>query len=189
MSSAPVHPSSLSGLLLLCVDLQPAFLKAIPDAAELERRCSFVIQAAVGMKIPVMFSEQVPEKLGGTHVDLLRLAPGAAVFGKTAFSALADSGIKAAVAAQNVEHLLLCGIETSVCVHQTAVEALASGIDVTILSDCVGARRAGDASICLEALRRAGVHVLPAETVFYSLLHDTSHPFFRTYTQLVKAHA
>ena len=141
------------------------------------------------MQVPVMFSEQMPQKLGGTQAELLRLAPTASVFGKSTFSALADPAIKAAVKNHNTEHLLLCGIETSVCVHQTAVEALASGLDVTVLSDCVGARRSEDAMVCLEALRRAGAHVLPAETVFYSLLHDTSHPFFKTYTQLVKAHA
>jgi nicotinamidase-related amidase len=187
MSTVPF--TAPPGLLLLCVDLQPNFLKAIPNAVALTRRCSFAIQAAMGMRVPVLFSEQVPKKLGGTEVELLRLAPEASVFGKTTFSALADPAIQAAVKDRGVEHLLLCGIETSVCVHQTAVEALASGLDVTVLSDCVGARRSDDAIVCLEALRRAGAYVLPAETVFYSLLHDTSHPFFKNYTQLVKAHA
>jgi nicotinamidase-related amidase len=187
MSTVPF--AAPSGLLLLCVDLQPNFLKAIPNAVLLMRRCSFVIQAAVGMRVPVLFSEQVPQKLGGTDVELLRLAPEAPIFAKTTFSALADPAIHEAVKNNGVEHLLLCGIETSVCVHQTAVEALASGLDVTVLSDCVGARRTDDAIVCLKALRRAGAHVLPAETVFYSLLHDTSHPFFKNYTQLVKAHA
>jgi hypothetical protein len=57
---------------------------------------------------------------------------------------------------------------------------------VTILSDCVGARRSDDASVCAGALVQAGVHWLPSETVFYSLLRDVQHPFFKAYTQLVK---
>jgi len=52
----------------------------------------------------------------------------------------------------------------------------------------VGARRPDDAATCLAALRHAGAHVLPSETVFYALLGDARHPFFRTYTQLVKSH-
>ena len=58
---------------------------------------------------------------------------------------------------------------------------------MTILSDAVGARRPDDARVCLDALARSGAHVLPAETVFYALLHDVAHPFFKAYTQLVKA--
>jgi hypothetical protein len=57
------------------------------------------------------------------------------------------------------------------------------------LSDAVGARRTDDARVCLDALARSGAHVLPAETVFYALLRDVSHPFFRAYTQLVKSHS
>jgi nicotinamidase-related amidase len=90
---------------------------------------------------------------------------------------------------QKIEHVLLCGLETPVCVYQTALDALTSGLQVTLLSDCVGSRRADDARTCLDALVRSGAHVLPSETVFYSMLHDVDHSFFRAYTQLVKAHA
>lgn len=182
-------PSSTSGLLLLCVDLQPVFLKAILAHEIVQRRCAFAIQAAVGLAVPVMFTEQAPEKLGGTAPELLRLVSDPRAFGKTTFSALENEAIRQAVTTLGIEHVLLCGIETSVCVHQTALDALAAGLQVTILSDCVGARRADDAQTCLAALIRAGVNVLPAETVFYSLLHDVQHPFFRAYTQLVKASA
>jgi len=57
-----------------------------------------------------------------------------------------------------------------------------------VLSDAIGARRPDDARTCLDALAAVGVHVLPSETVFYALLHDIGHPFFRAYTQLVKTH-
>ena len=86
------------------------------------------------------------------------------------------------------EHLLICGLETQICVYQTALDALRAGLHVTILSDAVGARRPADAAVCLDALGRAGAHVLPGETVFYALLGDVQHPFFKTYTQLVKSH-
>jgi hypothetical protein len=57
------------------------------------------------------------------------------------------------------------------------------------LSDAVGARRPDDARVCLDSLMRAGAHVLPSETVFYALLREVGHPFFRAYTQLVKQHS
>jgi len=178
------------GTLLLCIDMQPVFVGAVAEGARIQRRCEFAITAATGLGLPVAFTEQVPQKLGGTVPELLALAFGAPVFGKSTFSVLADDGIRdALIRDRGVDHLLLCGIETSVCVYQTALDALAAGLQVTILSDCVGARRADDAWVCTEALRRAGVHLLPSETVFYALLHDVKHPFFKAYTQLVKSHA
>lgn len=176
--------------LLLCVDMQPIFIRAMADGAEVRRRCAFAVAAAVGIGIPVAFTEQVPEKLGGTDPELLALAPQSAIWGKKTFSALADEGIRDTLMRQrDVQHILLCGIETPVCVYQTAIAALADGLQVTVLSDAVGARRPADAATCLAALRHDGAHVLPAETVFYALLREVGHPFFRAYTQLVKSSA
>ena len=182
-------PARSDGALLLCIDMQPVFVRAVADGPRVQRRCEFAVAAAVGLGLPVAFTEQVPQKLGGTVPELLALAFGAPVFGKNAFSALADDGIRDALLRdRGVEHLLLCGIETPVCVYQTAVDALADKLHVTVLNDAVGARRDTDATACLAALARAGAHVLPCETVFYSLLHDVKHPFFKAYTQLVKSH-
>ena len=185
----PPPSSTTAGLVLLCLDVQPNFLKAIPGADVLQRRCAFALQAAAGLGVDVIFTEQVPQKLGGTAPGLLALVGSPAVFPKTTFSALADPAIDAAVRTRHAIHLLLCGIETPVCVYQTAIDALHAGLQVTLLADCLGARRDDDARTCLDALARAGVHVLPSETVFYALLRDATHPFFKTYTQLVKAHA
>lgn len=175
--------------LLLCVDLQPRFLVAMENGDRVRRRCEFAVAAATGLGLPVAFTEQVPQKLGGTAPELVALAPAAPVWAKTTFSALADPEIERELQQRQVRHLLLAGIETPVCVYQTAVAALAAGWQVTILADAVGARRGTDARVCLDALARSGAHVLPAETVFYALLRDVVHPFFRPYTQLVKDHA
>jgi nicotinamidase-related amidase len=174
--------------LLVSIDMQPVFIKAVAAGDQVQRRCEFAIAAAQGLGLPVLFTEQVPEKLGATAPSLRNLAPAAPVLGKRTFSALGDEAIRDAILRdREVEHLILCGIETSVCVYQTAIAAIAAGLEVTILSDAVSARRPDDARVCLDALARSGAHVLPAETLFYALLHDVGHPFFKQYTQLVKS--
>jgi nicotinamidase-related amidase len=176
-------------MLLMCVDMQPAFISAIAGGEIVRRRCEFAVAASVGLGIPVAFTEQVPNKLGNTAPELLELAPQASVWSKNTFSALADDGIRDELLRhRDVQHILLCGIETPVCIYQTALAALADDLHVTVLSDAVGARREHDAQACIAALARAGANVLPAETVFYALLRDVNHPFFRAYTKLVKAH-
>lgn len=174
--------------LLLCIDMQPRFLRVVPGAAQLLQRCTLALAAARGLGLPLIFTEQVPDKLGPTAPELLALAPDAPCFGKDAFSALGDERIAAAVAAANPRELLLCGVEIPVCIFQTALAGLRAGRAVTILSDAVGGRRAEDARACLDALIRAGVQVLPGESVFYQRLGSSRHPFFKAYTQLVKDH-
>lgn len=176
------------GALLLALDLQEPFLSALPAGERVVQRCQFALRAARGLGLRVALTEQAPEKLGGT-VDAVRRAAGdAPILPKTTFSALADDAVAALIADHQIEHLLLCGLETPVCIYQTAIDALNRDLAVTVLSDAVGARRPDDATHVLNALARLGVHVLPSETVFYALLHDTAHPFFKPYTQLVKSH-
>ncbi len=182
--------ASVPGALLLCLDMQPPFIGAITDGAVVSRRCALALQAARGLGIATALTEQVPAKLGPTNTSILAAAgPDTPVFAKSTFSALATEEISAHLRDLEVEHLLLCGIETPICVYQTALEALNQDIAVTVLSDAIGARRSEDAAATLTALRAHGVHVLPLETVFYALLHDTAHPFFKSFTQLVKSHA
>jgi nicotinamidase-related amidase len=176
-----------SGVALLVVDVQPTFLKAMPDGEGCLRRCLLAASAARLLGVPVLFTEQVPAKLGPTHPDLLLAAgEGRAVFGKTAFSAFGAPGLAEALGKAEVAQLLICGLEIPVCVYQTAMDALREGLGVTILADAVTGRRSEDGRNCLEALRAAGAHVLPVETVFYSMLGDATHPQFRAYTELVK---
>ena len=174
-------PGPIEGALLLCVDMQPVFIRTVADGQKVLGRCRFAVAAARGLGIPVAFTEQAPEKLGATEPSLLALAGSPEVHAKDTFSALSPMGpVRAALTeGRSVEHLLICGVETPICVYQTAVDALEAGIAVTVLTDCVGARREGDARACLEALAMAGAHVIPSETVFYSILGGTAHPFFR----------
>lgn len=178
----PTSPDTL----LLCIDIQPAFLAAIPEGTRVAHRSAFAVETAKGLGLPVLFTEQVPAKLGPTDPALLAFAAPAEAFPKDSFSALSDEKICRRLQEIGPDRLLLCGIETPVCVYQTAMAALRNEYQVTILTDCVGARRPDDGVTALAALAKAGCDLLPAETVFYAMLHDARHPFFRDYTGLVK---
>ncbi|MEY3813501.1 MAG: hypothetical protein RL495_1448, partial [Verrucomicrobiota bacterium] len=184
---AAMSDTPTTGVALLVVDVQPTFLKAMPEGEACLRRCLLAAGAAKLLGVPVLFTEQVPAKLGPTHPDLLLVAgEGRAVFGKTAFSAFGAPGLVEAFGKMQVSQLLICGLEIPVCVYQTAMDALREGMGVTVLSDAVTCRRSEDGRACLEALRAAGAHVLPTETVFYAMIGDATHPQFRAFTELVK---
>src|SRR5690606_1291286 len=111
------------------------------------------------------------------------------IFPKTSFSALQAPGLREVLANAKIDHLILAGLETPICVYQTAIEATNDDFSVTLLSDCLGARRENDARAVLASLAQIGCHVLPSETVFYSILSDSEHPAFREYTALVKKYS
>jgi nicotinamidase-related amidase len=179
------------GALLLCIDLQPIFLKAMPDADRFAPRCQFAIEAARLLGIPVAFTEQAPQKLGPTDPRFLKLAGKKPLqLAKTTFSALADDVIRETLREkQKIEHLILCGLETPICIYQTALDAINSDLQVTLLTDCLTARRPDDSRSALAALIRLGAHALPAETIFYSIIATTAHPAFKPFTQLVKKYS
>ena len=175
---------------LLVLDMQEAFLKSIAGAHALIDRCRFAAEAALLLKMTILYTEQVSEKLGPVIGELKALVPDARVFGKTDFSALQADGLLTCLCDEGIEHLLISGLETPICVYQTSLEAVEKGLSVTVLEDCVGCRRPEDGRSALGFLRtRTGCHVLPSETVFYSILNGADHPQFREFTSLVKKYS
>lgn len=183
----PKMSDPINHLGLLVIDLQDAFLKAIPNKETLLPRCQFTIEAAKLLGVKVAITEQLPGKLGPSSQSITdRLPQHTPVFEKSDFSALQAEGVSRWIETNQLDHLLLIGIETSICVYQTAVEALGAGTGITLLSDCIGERRLADREPVLKQLLSMDAHVLPSETIFYSLLGSAKHPNFREYTQLVK---
>ncbi|MGZ0657409.1 isochorismatase family protein [Coraliomargarita sp. W4R72] len=178
-------PTNHLGLLL--IDFQEIFLKAMPDRERLLKRTSFAIKAAELLGVSVAATEQMPEKLGATTEALSDIwDANTPVFDKTAFSSLEAEGLHRWIEANQIDHLLIAGMETSICVYQTAIQALGEDTGVTLLSDCISERRPEDRAPVLEQLLAMDAHVLPSETIFYSLLGSAEHPKFREFTQLVK---
>ncbi len=173
---------------LLLIDVQAPFLGAIPDGDAVVGRCRLAAAAARLLGLPIFLTEQVPAKLGTTDATLLAAAgEGCPVFAKATFSALGAPGLLEALRDRGVDHLLLAGVEGPICVHQTAVQAMAEEFGVTLLGDAIGARRPADQAMAFEALRRAGAHILPVETVLYSLMGGADHPQFKAIAGMVKA--
>ena len=179
------NPAHHLGLLL--IDFQDTFLKVIPNRENLLKRTSFAIEAATLLGSSVIATEQTPEKLGATTADIKAILPNnTPTLSKNAFSAMDAEGLNQWIENNQIDHLLLLGIETPICIYQTAIQALGDGIGVTLLSDCIGERRFEDREPALRQLIAMDANVLPSETIFYSLLGTAEHPCFREFTQLVK---
>ena len=179
------NPSKHLGLLL--IDFQDVFLKEIPDRERLLKRSTFALKAAELLGVSVAVTEQIPGKLGATTEAISDYwEVNTPVFDKSAFSAFEAEGLQRWIESKQIDHLLLAGIETSICVYQTALQALGADIGVTVLSDCISERRLEDRAPVLEQLLSMDAHILPSETIFYSLIGSAEHPQFHEFNELVK---
>ena len=178
-----------SSIALLVIDAQDTFISSLTDSSTFLQRCSFAIEAARTLGLHTLFTEQVPDKLGHTNKELIRRAIRPKIFHKTSFSALSAPGLENFLRDNEVYHVLVCGLETPICVYQTAVQAIDKDIDATFLSDALGCRRIEDGNVALNAIIGLGCSALPTETVFYGLLSDALHPQFKEFSNLVKTYS
>lgn len=179
----------MSNWHLLVVDIQQSFSRHITGWEDMLPRCETMIKAAHELGIPVTATEQYPEKLGTTVPEIKRLLSNTPVFEKVAFSSLAHPEAKKLICASLPVKLLLLGIETHVCVLQTALDALSEvqgKITPYVLVDAVGSRRTIDRDTALSRLQREGAVLSTVESAIFEILGKAGTPAFKRILPLVK---
>ena len=175
-----------AGLAGLILDAQPRLLGGIEGAETLLGSIKVFARSMSALGVPACVTEQVPDKLGSTDDGVLEACPDFPIFPKDSFSAFGCPDFEDWISAGGIEHLLLTGIETPICVYLTAVDAVRRGLTVTILTDCVGCRRPEDGKWALRKLENLGCHLLPLESLLYAMLKSARHEQFRAVSALVK---
>ncbi|MFH1021965.1 MAG: isochorismatase family protein [Planctomycetota bacterium] len=137
------------------------------------------VHASVGAKGGIAFRISGPNDVTGVIATPGRLE-------KTVFSAAGSDPLREAVRKTGKKQWVLVGIETHVCVSQTALDLLDMGLEVFIPADAVSSRRDGDRAAALERLARAGAVVSTTESLMFEAIRDAKHPLFRQVSALVK---
>ena len=174
---------------LLIVDMQERLLPAMTGGAEAEARCAILLKAAKALEVPVTVSEQYPKGLGHTVPGLAAEIDNAPVFEKLAFSCWKDSALKKHMIAQHEAGrplVILAGIESHVCVMQTAADPSAAGFGVFAVSDAMASRAPASHALALERMRQHGVAVVNTEMVVFELLGKAGTAEFKALSALVR---
>lgn len=162
---------------LLVVDVQAKLLPAVLDATGMVARCRWLIAAAADVGLPVVFSEQYPQGLGHTVAGLLAAAPSAPVVEKLHFSCVAANCLPPSLLER--EQVVVCGMETHVCVLQTVMGLLDLGKQVFVVVDAVSSRSELDREYGLQRMRDAGAQLVTREMVLFEALHVSGSELFR----------
>ncbi|MGD2075990.1 MAG: isochorismatase family protein [Gammaproteobacteria bacterium] len=175
--------------VLVMVDIQERLARAMP-AEDLEaflHSGSILLRAAAELDVPVLATEQYPEGLGETLPQLRQHYPEAAgCMTKTGFSCCAAEGFTATLKTLGRSQVILAGVESHVCVLQTALELKALGFTAFVVADAVCARSRSRTDNALSRLRQSGVIVTHSESVLFEWLGDARHPRFKAVSQLLK---
>jgi len=177
---------TVDNCLLLVVDIQEAFAPHIADLDDVIERTRVMIEAANLLEIPIVATQQYPRGLGQT-VPAIREALGEQqYYDKLAFSCCQDQAIRDCLLATGRSQFLLVGIETHVCIAQTALDLLALGLKPYLAGDAISCRRPTDAATALARLQAAGVIVTTTEAAILEMTVSSDHPAFRKISKLLK---
>jgi nicotinamidase-related amidase len=172
--------------LLAVVDVQEAFRPAVIDFDRVAKNVATLVQGARILDIPVLVTEQYPKGLGRTVPEVSRHLDGIEPIEKLCFSAAEAGEFAERLSASGRDQVLLGGIESHVCVNQTADDLLRSGSEVHVAQDAVSSRSEENWTLGLHKMERAGAVITSVETALFELLRAAGTPEFKEIQKLVK---
>ena len=180
-SEAARKPLEAELCALIVVDIQEKLLPPIFQKEMLVKNCKLLIRLAGILKIPVLMTTQYAKGLGSTVPEIASLLPETQAIDKQMFSCFGSDVFCSVLKRMpgNCNTVLLCGMESHICVMQTAVGALREGYLVHIASDAVSSRTEWNWKIGLERMRAAGAVISSTEMMIYELLRASNAEGFK----------
>jgi nicotinamidase-related amidase len=197
MGSKPVEKTDRAGALprspelmtredsaLLVVDAQVKLLEAVPGSERIVWNIRRLLDAAAALGVPIAATEQYPDRLSPTVPELKeRIGPAP---DKLCFSACVCGEIFERWKSDNRYRVLVCGIETHVCIMQTALDLVAAGFEPYVAVDAIGARHDVDHETALRRMESAGVILTTTESAMFEWCRTADAPEFKQISALAK---
>ncbi len=171
---------------LVVVDVQGKLARLMYDRQVLYKNVQILIEAAKILNVPILWCQQCPDALGPTIPEIARLLTDSEPIDKSAFSCCGAEQFNIKLNDLKLQQVLLCGIETHVCIYQTAVDLLAKGFSVDVVADAVSSRTPENKQIAISRMAAEGINITCTETALFELLRTAEHPQFKQIAKLIK---
>jgi len=175
--------------LLVVIDLQEKLAAVIHDQEAMQKNIDRLIRGCHLLGIPAIVTEQYPRGLGVTTEFLqtsLRETYGLKAIQKMCFSAGGSDEFMSAVRSSGRRQILICGIETHVCVYQTVKDLLEAKFEITLVADAVSSRTASNRDIAIRRMERDGAKLSSTEMALFELTVHAGTDEFKAISKLVK---
>jgi nicotinamidase-related amidase len=170
---------------LVVIDVQGKLATIVDESEAVIHNTAKLVQAMQALDVPVLWLEQNPSRLGGTSQEISQHMQGKPI-AKIAFSACGEEAFQEAVQASGRTQFIITGIETHICVYQTARQLKDQGFEVEIVVDAVSSRTKENKEIGVAKMQALGILPTCTEMILYELLQNANHPQFKTVLKLVK---
>lgn len=170
---------------LIVVDVQGKLADQMVDAPELLSRLRTLIAGAKLLQLPIVWLEQLPDKLGETREEIRDVLPGSPLI-KNTFSGLRNDDIANAIKQHSCKNWLIAGIETHICVYQTAAQLLEQHHQVHLVTDAVSSRREENKQLAIHKLAKLGAELTSIEMALFELQQIAEGDTFRQLIKLIK---
>lgn len=172
---------------LVIIDVQGRLAQAMYNSDGLFKNIQILIKACKILSIPIIWCQQLPEKLGVTIPQIANLLKDEVKpINKACFSCCGQDEFKRKLGELGRNQILLAGIEAHVCVYQTALDLLAAGREVHLISDAVSSRTIDNKQVALQRLASEGAKISSTEMAIFELVKTAGHPQFKQIAELVK---
>ena len=174
--------------LILIIDIQEKLKAAVFNGDSVTNRAKILSKAAEILDLPVVVTEQYPKGLGNTISEIKENlnTENTKIFEKKSFNALTEPEIKKAIKNCGRKNIIVCGIETHICVYQTAAAFINSGYNVTLAADCCGSRSEYEHNMAINNMRTENIKIKTTEMILFELLKTAAHPNFKEIQNLIK---
>ena len=170
---------------LLIIDIQERIIKVINEYERVIEKSIKLIEGFKILKLPIFYTEQYPKGLGNTVIEIkkiLEIEP----HEKMTFSCYNASGLFKELIDKDIKQVVVCGVESHVCVQQTVLDLLANGFQVDVAADAVSSRREFDYKTAIERMKHHGAEITTAESILFELLNICGTEEFKKISKLVK---
>lgn len=164
---------------LIVVDIQEKLTPHVREPELLVGKCQWITRLAYDLHVPVLVSEQYPSRLGKTVEPLRTLTASEQAIEKVCFSCNRENVFSNRWQALGKTQAVIIGIETHVCVMQTALDMKCSGVDVYVVTDAISSRHEQDHACALARMQQAGVHLVTSEMVFFEWVERAGNEEFK----------
>ena len=177
----------LNNTALLIIDVQERLVPVMLNKEKLLDNLQRLIKGANVLELPVIYTEQVPEKLGPTLPEIAELLNGVSdPVSKSSFSCYGCTPFVEDLKKLGRNQVLVAGIETHVCVYQTAIDLLEQGYEVQLVTDAVSSRTAENRQLAIDRMKEAGAKLTSTEMALFELLRVAEGDRFRQVSRIVK---
>ena len=172
--------------ILVLVDIQGKLATLMHNKEQFFENAARLIKGARALEMPIIWNEQLPEKLGPTIPELKELLEGLSPLEKNSFSCCGNPDFMERMKSLGRRQVLLAGMETHVCVYQTAPDLLAEGYEVYLVTDAVSSRTLENKQIGIQAIRDLGAKLTSVEMALFELLEVAEGDRFKQIIDIVK---